>query len=191
MPKYDKKDIFAHLCLDVFTTFRDVTTIEQRKSIVAKARGLAHSHASHIANLVDITDSRESLKSDGSISILQGSFAFFMREIAVDIKKYVNLYGFKPKNPDPLKITYFFVLYFYKHKLIEDMELLKKMMFNVLSANQCPLDSPENKDALHLFIKGIVHSSGGYENFENLYGKYGFYKIYKLTYRLLKCQSKY
>ncbi len=190
MSRYDKRGIFASLCLDIFNTFRETTSIEERKAIVSKARGLAHSHSSHIANLIVYTDDIKLLNDSESTEIFKESFDFFMKEIANDVKKYVNFYGFRPEKPDPLKITYFFVLYLYKNKLIEDIDLLKRMMFNVLLKHGADLTSDINKDALHLFIKGIVHSTGGYVNFENLYGKYGFYKIYKLTYRLLKCLVK-
>ena len=187
MPEEDYRSNFALFCLDIFQTFRDVTTVEERKGIIAQARGLGHSHAAHLANLLLYTDDKALISSPDAQKILRESLDFFMQEIAQDVKKYVNFYNFMPSTPDPLKITYFFVLYMYKNNFISDMYLLEKIMHSVLNDTKYNTDDPAFVDAMHLFKKGIAYSTTGYESFTNIYGQYGFYKIYKLTYRLVKC----
>jgi hypothetical protein len=183
----EQKRNFALFCFDTFAIFRSVTSIEERKAIVAQARGLAHPHATHLANLLLYTDDIELLKEEQTKIILRDSFAFFMEQVGEDLKKYVNLYGFKPEKPDPLKITYFFVSYLYHNKLIGDMSLLKRIMEHVLISEKIDKASETYRDSIHLLNKGISHSANSPHSFDELYGTYGFYKIYKLTYRLLKC----
>jgi hypothetical protein len=167
--------------------FRSVTSEDERKAIVALARGLNHPHATHLANLLMYSDDAKLFMSEENQEILRKSVAFFMEQVGESLKQYVNLYGFKPEKPDPLKITYFFIFYLYQNRLVDSMDLLKRMMEYVLKDAGVDTTTDRYKDSIHLFDKGISHSSKSPESFAELYGTYGFYKVYKLTYRLLKC----
>jgi hypothetical protein len=189
MNRYSKeqKKNFVLFCLDALSVFRSVTSEDERKAIVALARGLNHPHATHLANLLMYSDDAKLFMSEENQEILRKSVAFFMEQVGESLKQYVNLYGFKPEKPDPLKITYFFIFYLYQNRLVDSMDLLKRMMEYVLKDAGIDTTIDRYKDSIHLFDKGISHSSKSPESFAELYGTYGFYKVYKLTYRLLKC----
>ena len=189
MNRYSKeqKKNFVLFCLDALSVFRSVTSEDERKAIVALARGLNHPNATHLANLLMYSDDAKLFMSEENQEILRKSVAFFMEQVGESLKQYVNLYGFKPEKPDPLKITYFFIFYLYQNRLVDSMDLLKRMMEYVLKDAGIDTTIDRYKDSIHLFDKGISHSSKSPESFAELYGTYGFYKVYKLTYRLLKC----
>ena len=134
MNRYSKeqKKNFVLFCLDALSVFRSVTSEDERKAIVALARGLNHPHATHLANLLMYSDDAKLFMSEENQEILRKSVAFFMEQVGESLKQYVNLYGFKPEKPDPLKITYFFIFYLYQNRLVDSMDLLKRMMEYVL-----------------------------------------------------------
>ena len=56
--------------------FRSVTSEDERKAIVALARGLNHPHATHLANLLMYSDDAKLFMSEENQEILRKSVAF-------------------------------------------------------------------------------------------------------------------